>query len=96
MGLTTWSGDKPCKANVVVAKNYLSEKELDILNRIVNFYLKFAELQAMEQRPMYMKDWIVKRMKKNITPSIWRHFKPIMKNYSTVWMPCMRTSLMAE
>ena len=60
MGLTSWSGDKPRKADVTVAKNYLSEKELDILNRIVNFYLEFAELQALEQRAMYMKDWIAK------------------------------------
>ena len=42
MGLTTWSGDKLRKADVTVAKNYLSEKELDILNRIVTFYLEFA------------------------------------------------------
>ena len=38
----------------------MSEKELDILNSIVNFYLEFAELQALEKWPMYMKDWIVK------------------------------------
>jgi hypothetical protein len=60
MGLTSWSGEKPRKADVTVAKNYLSEKELDILNRIVNFYLEFAELQTLDQQPMYMKDWIVK------------------------------------
>lgn len=60
MGLTSWSGDKLRKADVTVAKNYLNEKELDILNRIVNFYLEFAELQALEQRAMYMKDWIAK------------------------------------
>jgi hypothetical protein len=60
MGLTSFSGDKPRKADVTVAKNYLTEKELDILNRIVSFYLEFAELQALEQRPMYMNDWIIK------------------------------------
>jgi len=60
MGLTTWSGDKPRKADAAVAKNYLREKELEILNRIVTFYLEFAELQALEQRPMYMRDWIAR------------------------------------
>ena len=48
------------KSDVVIAKNYLNEKELEVLNRIVTLYLDFAELQALEQRPMYMKDWIAK------------------------------------
>ncbi|MDE6335525.1 MAG: virulence RhuM family protein, partial [Muribaculaceae bacterium] len=43
-----------------VAKNYLSEEEVDMLNRIVNLYLDFAELQAKSHVPMYMKDWIKK------------------------------------
>jgi hypothetical protein len=60
MGLTTWSGDKPRKADVEVAKNYLSENELDTLNRIVTMYLEFAELQALNRKPMYMRDWISK------------------------------------
>ena len=60
MGLTTWSGEKPRKADVEVAKNYLSEKELDVLNRIVTMYLEFAELQALNRKPMYMRDWISK------------------------------------
>lgn len=60
MGLTSWGGVKPRKVDVTVAKNYLNEKELNILNRIVTFYLEFAELQALEQQPMYMKDWITK------------------------------------
>ncbi len=50
MGLTTWSGAKPRKADVEVAKNYLSEKELDVLNRIVTMYLEFAELQALNRK----------------------------------------------
>jgi len=41
-----------------VAKNYLNEEELDILNRIVTAYLELAELQAMNKKPMTMKDWI--------------------------------------
>ena len=60
MGLTSWEGGKPRKDDVVIAKNYLNEKELNLLNRIVSAYLEFAELQALEHKPMYMKDWIVK------------------------------------
>jgi len=60
MGLTTWSGEKPRKADAEVAKNYLSEKELDVLNRIVTMYLEFAELRALNRKPMHMRDWISK------------------------------------
>jgi hypothetical protein len=48
------------KADISVAKNYLTEEELHALNRIVNAYLEFAELQAMNRRPMAMRDWITK------------------------------------
>lgn len=58
MGLTTWTGAMPRKTDAEIAKNYLSEKEITTLNRIVSLYLDFAELQAEEHRPMYMKDWI--------------------------------------
>lgn len=60
MGLTSWQGDKPKRADVAIAKNYLNASELDLLNRIVSFYLEFAELQAIQQKAMYMKDWIKK------------------------------------
>ena len=60
MGLTNWSGSLPRKADIGVAKNYLEENELNILNRIVMLYLDFAELQALERKAMYMKDWIIK------------------------------------
>ena len=60
MGLTSWKGHAPRKEDVVVAKNYLKMDELEILNRIVTAYLEFAELQATNHIPMYMKDWIVK------------------------------------
>lgn len=60
MGLTSWSGDRVRKADVAVAKNYLGAEELDALNRIVTAYLEFAELQARNRRPMYMRDWIAK------------------------------------
>jgi hypothetical protein len=45
---------------VAVAKNYLKQEELDALNKIVTAYLDFAEVQALNQRPMYMRDWIDK------------------------------------
>ena len=60
MGLTSWQGDKPRKDDVAIAKNYLDGKELNLLNRIVTAYLEFAELQALEHKPMYMKNWIAK------------------------------------
>jgi hypothetical protein len=60
MGLTNWPGPDIKKQDVVVAKNYLQENELDQLNRIVNQYLEFAELQAMQRKSMHMKDWIAK------------------------------------
>lgn len=60
MGLTTWPGDAPRKADARVAKNYLSREELEPLDSIVNAYLEFAKLQAAGRRPMYMKDWIGK------------------------------------
>ena len=60
MGLTSWSGSKPRKADVTNAKNYLAAEELEVLNRLVTAYLEFAELQALNRRPMYMADWISK------------------------------------
>lgn len=58
LGLSSFKGKKPAKNDTEIAKNYLSETELDILNRIVTAYLEIAELQALSQTPMYMKDWI--------------------------------------
>lgn len=60
MGLTVFKGKHPKKDEVTVAKNYLDEKELNILNRITSAYLEFAELQAIRHVPMTMKDWIAK------------------------------------
>lgn len=60
MGLTVFKGNHPKKDEVTVVKNYLDEKELNILNRITSAYLEFAELQAIRQIPMTMKDWILK------------------------------------
>lgn len=58
LGLTNFKGKTPTKQEVEIAKNYLSEKELNVLNRMVTAYLEVAELQAINQIPMYMKDWI--------------------------------------
>lgn len=58
MGLTTWAGAMPSKPEAEIAKNYLTHEEIKSLNRIVSLYLDFAEMQAEEHRPMYMKDWI--------------------------------------
>lgn len=58
MGLTTWAGALPTKPEAEIAKNYLTHEEVKSLNRIVSLYLDFAEMQAEEHRPMYMKDWI--------------------------------------
>jgi hypothetical protein len=60
MGLTVWTGRLPQKTDAEFAKNYLTEEEVDTLNRIVTLYLDFAELQAKSKTPMYMKDWISK------------------------------------
>jgi len=60
MGMTSFDGKSLRKADASIAKNYLQEDEIKILNRLVTAYLEFAELQAIRQRPMYMKDWIGK------------------------------------
>ncbi len=60
MGLTSWTGTKPSREDTEIAKNYLNHEELDTLNRIVTMYLDFAELQALNRKPMYMRNWITK------------------------------------
>lgn len=58
MGLTTFSGDFPTAKDTHIAKNYLSEDELKILNSIVSGYFDFAEVQAMRHNPMHMSDYV--------------------------------------
>lgn len=58
MGLTAFSGDFPTAKDITVAKNYLSEDELKILNNLVSGYFDFAEIQAMRHQPMYMSDYV--------------------------------------
>ena len=58
IGLTSFSGDMPTKSETEIAKNYLSEEELEMLNRMVSAYLDVAEINALNMHPMTMKDWI--------------------------------------
>jgi len=58
MGLTVFPGEQPTSKDIAVAKNYLNEEELKILNNLVSAYFDFAEIQAIKHRPMYMADYI--------------------------------------
>jgi hypothetical protein len=58
MGLTSFSGEFPALKDIGIAKNYLNENELRILNNIVSGYFDFAEINAIEHKPMYMSDYI--------------------------------------
>lgn len=58
MGLLTFSNGGVVKKDIAIAKNYLTEKELKILNNLVSGYFDFAEIQAMKRKPMFMKDYI--------------------------------------
>jgi hypothetical protein len=58
MGLTVFKGNRPVKSEVTVAKNYMTEKELFALRRMVNAFFDMAELKAERHEPMYMKDWL--------------------------------------
>jgi len=58
IGLTNFKGEIPTKKETEIAKNYLKTDELNILNRMVTAFLEIAEIQALDRKPMYMKDWI--------------------------------------
>lgn len=58
IGLTSFSGDFPTKKDVVIAKNYLNENELKVLNNLVSAYFDLAEINAMEHKKMYMSDYV--------------------------------------
>ena len=58
MGLRTFSGELPVKKDIGIAKNYLDEQELRVLNNLVSGYFDLAEIAAIEHRPMYMKDYV--------------------------------------
>ncbi len=89
IGLTIFKGDYPTKSEVVIAKNYLTEEELDKLNRMVSAYLDIAEINALDRHPMTMRDWIseldtfLKMTRKDILngPSIVSHKQALKKAY---------------
>ena len=58
LGLTNFKGDYPTKSETEIAKNYLTEEELNMLNRMVSAYLDIAEINALDRHPMTMQDWI--------------------------------------
>lgn len=58
MGLKAFSGELPVRKDIGIAKNYLDEEELKILNNLVSGYFDIAEINAIEHRPMYMQDYI--------------------------------------
>lgn len=58
MGLKTFSGDFPTRKDITIAKNYLSEDELKVLNNLVSAYFDIAEVNAIEHKPMYMSDYV--------------------------------------
>ena len=58
VGMTSFEGDYVTKQDVGIAKNYLSEKELQVMRLIVSQFLDYAELQALEEHPMTMREWI--------------------------------------
>ncbi len=58
MGLTSWEGKQIKRSDTEIAKNYLTQTELDALNKIVSAYLDIAEVRALAHEPMYMKDWL--------------------------------------
>ncbi len=60
MGMTSWTGGRPRRADAGVARNYLTQSEIETLNLVVSAYLDFAELQARNRKPMTMRDWIAK------------------------------------
>ena len=90
IGLTNFKGEIPTKKEVEIAKNYLQEDELNILNRMVTAFLEIAEIQALDRNPMYMADWIIqldnflKLTNKNILQhsGIISHQKAIEKAHS--------------
>ena len=60
MGLMSWTGEVPRKAEVAIAKNYFATAEPEAFNRIATAYLEFAVLQALNRKPMYMANWITR------------------------------------
>lgn len=90
LGLTSWQGEVIRRSDVEIVQNYLSESELDALNKIVTAYLDIAEVHALNHEPMYMKDWLetiddyLKMTRRDIlsTPGRISHKQAIRKAHS--------------
>jgi len=91
MGLTNWKGEIITREQVQIAKNYLEELELKRLNLLVEQFLSFAELQSVEQRVMYMKDWIGK-----LDGFLVLNDKEILQNAGNVSHPEMEKKVRGE
>lgn len=79
IGLTSFKGNLPTKSETEIAKNYLTEEELNILNRMVSAYLDVAEINALDRHPMTMKDWV-----NELDSFLKMTRKDILKNSGTV------------
>ena len=79
MGMKNFSGEQPQKDDALVAKNYLDEKELAVLNRMVSAFFDLAELHALNHEHMYMKDWLPQ-----VDDFAQRYGKGILQNAGTV------------
>ncbi len=79
MGLTSFKGAKVRKADVTVAKNYMTQEEISTLNLIVNMYLDYAELQAKQHHPMHMADW-----EEKLNKFLRFNGREVLENFGTV------------
>lgn len=79
MGMQTFRGETPHKDDAMVAKNYLNEKELAVLNRLVSAFFDLAELHALNREPRYMRDWLPQ-----VDDFAERYGKGILQNAGTV------------
>lgn len=79
VGMTSFKGEYATKEDVKIAKNYLDEKELQVLNLLVSQFLDFAELQALEQKPMTMQNWI-----DELDHQLSNNRRPLLTNKGTV------------
>lgn len=87
IGLTNFKGEYPTKCDVEIAKNYLTDEELNILNRMVSVYLAIAEINALDKHPMTMKDWI-----QELDTFLKKTRKDILNNADTIMRISIRKS----
>ncbi|QTA84530.1 virulence RhuM family protein [Desulfonema magnum] len=91
MGLTSWKGAKLRKSDVTIGKNYLRENEIRQLNRIVTMYLDYAEMQAEQRQPVYMRQW-----KEKLDAFLKFNEKDILKNAGKVSMEIAKNLAVTE